>query len=115
MRFAQILAMTLIVAIAPSPAAADDVVVDCAGATPGAFPTISAALATLDLDGPHRITVFGVCAERLGNADLTANGGPSVTCDSTALVAAESATLGQVRCARIEREHGPPRPGAIKR
>ena len=40
-------------------------VVDCSGATPGAFTTITAALASLPAAGPNSITVTGNCTENL--------------------------------------------------
>lgn len=45
---------------------ATDVTVDCTGATPVAFTTITAALNTLDLEGPHTIFLLpGQCVERV--------------------------------------------------
>lgn len=57
---------TAVVAAAGSSAS-----VDCSGGTPGTFSSISAALASLPLDGPHLFS-------------------------------------------RVERDNGPPRPGAIR-
>ncbi len=42
----------------PGSVRATDVTVDCTGATPGAFTTITAALNTLDQQGPHTIFVL---------------------------------------------------------
>lgn len=42
---------------------AADVLVDCSGATPGAFTSIGAALATLSVSEPNSITVTGTCVE----------------------------------------------------
>src|SRR5260221_2802839 len=64
------------------PAFADSAIVDCSGATPGAFITIHAALATLPAAGPNIITVSGTCAENVvmfGRTDLTIIGSPSAT------------------------------------
>jgi hypothetical protein len=64
------------------PAFADGAVVDCTGATPGAFTTIHAALATLPAAGPNIITVTGTCAENVvmfGRTDLIIMGNPSAT------------------------------------
>ena len=47
------------------PLSAATVVVDCSGATPGAFTTISSALATLNDSGPNTINVTGTCNEAL--------------------------------------------------
>src|SRR5262249_24339374 len=59
---------------------ATDVTVDCSGATPGAFTSISEALDTLDLQGPHTITVSGNCVERVAiirRENLTIQGSPA--------------------------------------
>jgi len=45
---------------------------------------------------------------------LTGNGGASISCDTTALVAGDLTGITQVNCPRIERAHGPPRPGVIQ-
>ncbi|HYR28966.1 MAG TPA: right-handed parallel beta-helix repeat-containing protein [Thermoanaerobaculia bacterium] len=37
--------------------------VGCPGGTPGTYPSINAALATLDNEGPHTINVSGTCTE----------------------------------------------------
>jgi hypothetical protein len=42
---------------------AASVTVGCPGGTPGNHPSITAALAALDLDGPHTISVSGTCTE----------------------------------------------------
>jgi hypothetical protein len=49
----------------PGAARAADVTVACPGGTPPDFPSIKAALASLDVIGPHRITVTGTCVERV--------------------------------------------------
>src|SRR5215467_3666876 len=57
-------------------------VVDCSGATPGAFTTITAALASLPLAGPNSITVTGTCMEHvllLNRTDLFVLGNPTAT------------------------------------
>ncbi len=54
--------------------------VDCTGATPGAHSSIGAALATLDEDGPHLISVSGTCTEQVEVAfrdRLTLEGSPT--------------------------------------
>jgi hypothetical protein len=56
--------------------------VDCSGATPGAFTSINAALATLDAFGPHTINVSGTCIENVAirNHDrITLQGVPTAT------------------------------------
>lgn len=47
------------------PALAADVQVDCSGKNPMAFHTITDALNTLDVVGPHSITVSGTCRENV--------------------------------------------------
>ena len=57
-------------------------VVDCTGATPGAFTTITAALASLPAAGPNSISVVGTCQENVvffGHSDLTIFGNPTAT------------------------------------
>ena len=59
---------------------ADGAVVDCSGATPGAFTTITAALASLPAAGPNNISVTGTCHENVvmfGRTDLTIFGNPT--------------------------------------
>jgi hypothetical protein len=56
--------------------------VDCSGATPGAFPTIHDALASLPAAGPNSISVTGTCHENVvmfGRTDLSIFGNPSAT------------------------------------
>jgi hypothetical protein len=53
--------------------------VDCSGATPGAFTSIHAALASLPAAGPNSITVTGNCTENvniIGRSQLTINAVP---------------------------------------
>jgi len=57
-------------------------VVDCSGATPGAFTTITAALASLPAAGPNSISVTGTCHENVvmfGRTDLIIFGNPTAT------------------------------------
>jgi hypothetical protein len=68
----------------PIAAYANNAVVDCSGATPGAFTTITAALATLPKTGPNFISVSGgPCTDNVlvrGFSDLfITSSGPSVT------------------------------------
>ncbi len=61
---------------------ADSAVVDCTGATPGAFTTITAALASLPAAGPNTISVSGTCTENVvisGRTGLSIFGNPSAT------------------------------------
>jgi len=48
-----------------APAYGTNVIVDCSGANKTAFHSINDALNTLDLIGPHIITVSGVCHENV--------------------------------------------------
>lgn len=52
-------------ALLAGPASATNVTVDCSGSNHNAYPSINAALATLDLVGPHTITVTGPCHENV--------------------------------------------------
>ncbi|HEY6349945.1 MAG TPA: right-handed parallel beta-helix repeat-containing protein [Candidatus Angelobacter sp.] len=57
-------------------------VVDCSGATPGAFTTITAALASLPAAGPNSVSVVGTCHENvvfIGRSDLIIFGNPTAT------------------------------------
>jgi hypothetical protein len=66
----------------PTIAFAGGAAVDCTGATPGAFTTITAALASLPTAGPNSISVTGTCHENVvmfGRTDLTIFGNPSAT------------------------------------
>jgi len=61
---------------------ADSAVVDCSGATPGAFTSIHAALASLPAAGPNSISVTGTCHENVvifGRTDLSIFGNPTAT------------------------------------
>ena len=70
----------ILLLFASLPLSAATVVVDCTGSTPGAFTTISSALATLDNGGPNTIDVSGTCNEALQiqyRDRLTIQGSPS--------------------------------------
>ncbi len=72
----------LAVLLPSSRAFAADATVDCSGATPGAFTTITAALASLPAAGPNSISVTGTCHENVvmfGRTDLTIFGNPTAT------------------------------------
>ncbi len=49
----------------PTVSRAANATVDCSGATPGAFLSITAALNALDFQGPNTITVTGTCTENV--------------------------------------------------
>lgn len=72
----------LMLAVASVAAYGAGAVVDCSGATPGAFTTITAALASLPAAGPNSISVVGTCHENvvfIGRSDLTIFGNPTAT------------------------------------
>lgn len=64
-------------------------------------------------------TEEGVRLVRLSSADflsgnaISGNGGASVSCDTTSLVVGDLSNFENVQCTRIERDGGPPRPGAL--
>jgi len=79
----KVLFICLLAVFLPSSLAfAGNAVVDCSGATPGAFTTITAALASLPAAGPNGISVTGTCHENVvmvGRTDLTIFGNPTAT------------------------------------
>jgi hypothetical protein len=79
----KVLFICLLAALLPSSLAfAAGATVDCSGATPGAFTTITAALASLPAAGPNSISVTGTCHENVvmsGRTDLTIFGNPTAT------------------------------------
>jgi len=69
----------------PAAAYGASATVDCSGATPGAFSTITAALATLPSSGPNSISVKGTCSENVSivnRTDLAIFGNPTATVHS---------------------------------
>ncbi len=78
----KLLLCCLLLIVPASQAFANSAVVDCTGATPGAFTTITAALASLPAVGPNFISVIGTCHENVvffGRTDLQIFGNPSAT------------------------------------
>jgi hypothetical protein len=77
----KVLSICLLAALLPSSLAfAAGATVDCSGATPGAFTSITAALASLPAAGPNSISVTGACHENVvmvGRTDLTIFGNPT--------------------------------------
>lgn len=68
--------------VLPAAAYGASAVVDCSGGTPGAFTTITAALATLPNAGPNSISVKGTCSENvsiINRTDLDIFGNPTAT------------------------------------
>lgn len=59
----KLLGMTMFAIIMTPFLSGKTAVVDCSGATPGAFTSINAALFTLPLQGPNSITISGTCTE----------------------------------------------------
>jgi hypothetical protein len=71
-----------VLALLPVTAFAGNAIVDCSGATPGAFTTITAALASLPAAGPNSISVTGTCHENVvffARTDLIIFGNPTAT------------------------------------
>jgi hypothetical protein len=78
----KLLLCCLLLIVPASQAFAADVTVDCTGATPGAFTTINAALASLPAVGPNSMAVFGTCTENVfivNRTDLSVFGNPTAT------------------------------------
>lgn len=69
--------------------------------------------ASITNNGEEGVRVVRNSVAMLGGT-VAGNGGGSVTCDTTGLVVLQTDAIAGVRCARVEREHGPPRPGAVK-
>lgn len=75
----KLLCASLLVLLHSSQTFAAGATVDCSGATPGAFTTITAALASLPLAGPNSINVSGNCTENvniIGRTQLTIAAAP---------------------------------------
>ena len=78
----------------PGSALAANVAVDCSGQTPGAFTSLQAAINSLDVVGPHSISVTGTCTENVSIFDhqriiIFTNSGQTATisaADPTAIV-----------------------------
>jgi Right handed beta helix region len=69
----------------PAAAYGANATVDCSGATPGVFTTITAALTSLPNAGPNSISVKGTCVENVSivnRTDLTIFGNPTATVQS---------------------------------
>ena len=78
----KLVAVTVCLVLLSGAAFAAGAVVDCSGATPGAFTTITAAIASLPAIGPNSISVVGTCHENVvffAHTDLTIFGNPSAT------------------------------------
>jgi hypothetical protein len=58
-------ALVVSLALLTGSASAANLTVICPGGGPGAYPSISAALSTLDPHGPNTITVSGTCVENI--------------------------------------------------
>jgi len=74
--------LCLVTLLFPMMSFANSAVVDCTGATPGAFLTITSALASLPAAGPNSISVTGLCHENVvmfGRTDLSIIGNPTAT------------------------------------
>jgi hypothetical protein len=79
----KLLFICLLVLLVPaSRAFATDTTVGCPGGTPGAFTTMSDALASLSAVGPNSIAVSGTCTENvfvINRTDLSIFGNPTAT------------------------------------
>jgi hypothetical protein len=64
--------------------------------------------------GPGLLVIRQSVAGLLGANVIDGNGGANIACDTTSLVYGDLVGLTGIDCKRIEREHGPPRPGEIK-
>jgi hypothetical protein len=64
-----------VLCLRPAGAWAANANVDCTGATPGAFTSITSALATLDNAGPHVVNVAGAGSVNFGGPNRIRNNG----------------------------------------
>ncbi len=86
---------------------------------PGVLVTANSTLSSLGGNTITNNTAEGVNLRRqsIGQffaADtISGNGGANLACDTTSLAAGDLAGVSNIRCMRIERELGPPRPGRI--
>ena len=86
---------------------------------PGIFVGTNATLSSGGANTITNNTAEGVNLRRqsvgqfFGADIISGNGGANLACDSTSLAAGELAGVTNIRCMRIERELGPPRPGRI--
>lgn len=62
--------------------------------------------------GPGVLVIRASVASVQGGT-INGNGGANLACDTTSLVFGDVSGITGIDCHRIEREHGPPRPGAI--
>jgi hypothetical protein len=81
----RIIVFGLLAALCSVPVFANVVTVDCSGASPGAFSSISTALATLPKQGPNTVLVSGHCVDNVlifGFSDLVIQAQGTVTITS---------------------------------
>ena len=64
-------------------------------------------------EGGVRVARLSVGNFGAGNI-FEGNGGANISCDTTALIFGELTGIPSINCRNIEREHGPPRPGAVR-
>jgi hypothetical protein len=87
-----------------------NVTVGCPGGTPGTYPSIGAALAALDNQGPHTINVSGNCSESVivdqrerltiqGPATVTGTAGFGIRIDNSGNVVLRSLTVSAAQTA----------------
>lgn len=84
---------------------------------PGILATAHATLSVTDGSTVSGNSEQGVKLERLavaqflGAGTIVSNAEADLACDTTSLAAGDLSGVQEIRCARIEREHGRPRPG----
>jgi parallel beta helix pectate lyase-like protein len=86
---------------------------------PGILATINATLSLQPGNTVSGNSETGVRVERmsvgrfLGAGAFASNADADLECDTTSLVVGDLSSVQDIRCFRIEREHGPPRPGHV--
>jgi parallel beta-helix repeat protein len=86
---------------------------------PGILATANATLSMLAGNTVAGNSEQGVRLERLavgrflGASAIASNADADLECDWTSLVAGDLSGVQRIRCARIERDYGPPRPGRV--
>jgi parallel beta-helix repeat protein len=86
---------------------------------PGILATAHATLSMADGNTVSGNSEQGVKLERLavaqflGAGTIASNAEADLACDTTSLAAGDLSGVQEIRCARIEREHGRPRPGHV--
>jgi len=83
----------------------------------GIFAELNAAMAlhgtVISNNRGHGVSVLRNSTMLLTAGTITGNTGASISCDTTGLVTGDVSGISGIQCMRIERENGPPRPGAV--